>query len=213
MKAVLRAQENQIYRDRGDYESVLFDRQRALNETFFWNDATRERFLFVQDLLISKYTKAWDEAVSISEDLERRIALGEINLTDYEINVSLDPYMVDKEDMNYTDKDYLTEYLASLFLSDSISHSSVEKGRMPQSIILGHCDDLEPDWKGCLRGVFDDSVHIAHIMHTLIEHARWAFEDIMSIRLVWTDIEVNYQTYTDIEPMDMASVQSEKDAQ
>jgi len=45
-------------------------------------------------------------------------------------------------------------------------------------------------------------VHIAHIMHTLIEKAEWAFEDILSIQSVKSSIEVGYQSSTDVEPME-----------
>ena len=212
-KGALRAQEKQLRIARRDFEFVLNNRQRALDEKFVWDVTTRERFLFIQDLLVSKYTEAWDEAVTMAEDIERRIALGEINLTDYEIDVKLGPYMEDDRDSGYTTKDYLTEYMASRYLSDSISHSLLEKGGKPKSIMLGHCDDLAPDWKGRLLGVFDDSVHIAHIMHTLIEQAGWAFEDILSIQSVQSSIEVIYQSCTDIEPMNMTGVSSEGDAQ
>ena len=198
-KEELKAQEKQLRVARRDYEFVLNDRKWALDEKFIWNDATRERFLFIQDLLVSKYTEAWDEAVTIAEDLERHIASGEINLTDYEIDVKLSPYMAEDSDSSCTINDYLTEDMANRYLSDFISHSLLEKGRKPKSIMLGHCDNLALDWKGRLRGVFDDSVHIAHIMHTLIEQAGWAFEDILSIQSVQSSIEVLYQRNTDIE--------------
>ena len=201
-------------------DSALIKRRNELNKRFVWSDESKKHFLFIQDLLVSKYTAAWNEAVAISEELDKRIATGDPTLTDYEIYVELDPYMdngsteeLDAYDDEFSVASRLTENAHKRGLREhmSYSHGKHEKRRL--SILLEQDGGVtEPDgsllcWDEGIEGIFDDDVRIAQIMYRL-RCAYWAIEDILSIVRVWTNIEENYQSCTGIEPMEINRCQS-----
>ena len=177
---------------------VLRERKRRINAKFQWKDETRKRFLLVNDQLYEACVKGWQEALETAAALEVRIKREDSFLKDYEITVNINAY----PKINGDRDDVVTDYFAVKGLNNiaSISHCHYE------TIVLSAdnesfpklCIDKTTNWNGeYFNGEFDND-YICYAIHRLLDSHMWSFQDILSIRRIWIDVEATHQHFSDI---------------
>ena len=169
--------------------------QDEQNKKFIWTELSREQFFRIQQQLVEKLSGVWDKAVSVSRELDKQIESGVQGLLSYEIKVYINPHMDSNDDW---DKHYLTEIKTKRYLSESIRHSQRNNDdkispNLLESLYHAHLHDPYRLW-------LKENEVITLMMHRIIKLG-WAYEDILSINSVTSDIEVSYKICSDNEPL------------
>ena len=173
---------------RYEFDMVLLKRYSKLNHNFSWTAECKAKFLEKNERLMTIFTNSYNEAIATAKKLEQRIQRGDPFLSDYEIEIELQPYIFDKND-------YEDDCIA-LVLSEPdhypinycISHSSFKDDIKNVPIYLDNTFNWNNQY---LTGIFDDH-YICYQIHLLLEN-HWAFQDILNINQIWSDVKVKYQ--------------------
>ncbi|MCL2042797.1 MAG: sel1 repeat family protein [Treponema sp.] len=175
---------------RYEFNKALLKRYEKLNKNFSWTKSKKKKFLEINDKLMSIFIKSYNEALTIAKNLEMRIQNNDPFLSDYEIEITLQPYIFDKNDYE--------EDCIALVLSEpkyhpiefDISHSRFEWIEQEIPVFM----DKSINWNNqYLDGVFNDH-YICYAIHVLLEN-HWSFHDILNIDQIWTDVKVIHQNH------------------
>jgi len=176
-------------------EFILSRRMRKLNKKIIWTKENKDKFLSVNNKLLTVSESAYKEAVLIAEGLEYRIANNDNFLKDYEIEIEINTYM---NDVFYKNDNYigwiLSEPLSNIpVISFTLSHSHYNEQIKEIPFFL----DKNINWNfEYFNKEFQDE-YICSAIHSLIE-THWSFLDIININKIWADVKVYYQHYYDL---------------
>ncbi|MDR0927151.1 MAG: hypothetical protein LBO69_05230 [Ignavibacteria bacterium] len=190
-------------------QQILCERAVKLNKNFEWNQENKTRFLLINDKLTSVFKSAYEEGLSVANELEKRMQNNDIFIKDYEIEIIVMPYFkcMYKDDLGGISCEELEiafncdNRFAFLLcepdyypINDVINHSSINPssiGNECVSIFL----DTSLNWNiQRLADVFPNN-YIGYAIYSLLNH-NWSFKDIINIGKIWADVKVTHQHYT-----------------
>jgi hypothetical protein len=173
-------------------EAVLSERCKKLDAVFEWTAESRKTLLEINQKFAEVWEAAYAEALDIAARLENRIAANDSFVKDYEIKVSVTPYLGDDfydDEVNGTLGYVLSEPKSFSVLDYSFGHNSFKHHEKP--IYL----DRSLNWNlEYFRSNFKDD-YIGYAIHELLDTQAWSFKDIISIRKLWADVEVVHQHF------------------
>ncbi|MCL2000799.1 MAG: hypothetical protein FWG74_05135 [Planctomycetes bacterium] len=189
-----------IYFEVPYYFNILYDilqeRYVKLNHNFSWTKKNKIRILEINNKLMNIFENAYTEAVTIAENLERRIRENDLFLNDYEIIIEIQPYTFAKNmfkdgedgfDLVLSEPKYYP-------ISEHLSHSDFLSDKKSLSVFL----DKSLNWNHeYLEGMFNDH-YICYQIHALLEY-NWAFQDIINIWQIWANVKVCHQHRAAVE--------------
>ena len=177
----------------------LWLRREELNEKFIWTDEARESILELNQKIFDCEKLLYKEYQAIKQELDKRIDAKDNFLTDYNIDMRICPMILipdnDGELVDPWEKsESLVRGIYSL-LNDYIDKDSEMIPRMNYDFVNDKEDDEISNWNNTLGSASehfkDDLIHYA--FHCLYDHAHLAWEDILQIKYLWTEVKVDYQ--------------------
>ena len=177
-------------------DCVLLERKNRLNKDFEWTEENKARFLVINNQLLENGERGWLKALEAAAELEKLIERKEPFLNDYEIEVVMSAHPRIKGDTDEAVTAYLAEEKMR-YMGARIGHSNYKHAISdgPENVPLV---DRSMNWNGeHLRGGFDND-YICYLMHCLLDTHVWSFPDILSINIIWVDVVVTHQFYTNI---------------
>ena len=170
--------------------NLLRFRCHCRDKNFTWTDENKRRFFRINNAFVDSCEKAWAEALATAEALEERIKQQDRFLNDYEIDIKIDAYpypaLDDEEGFEEFDA-YFCEFYELPRIS-SISHSSYKDDDRTRLFI-----DKTTNWNIEYFGDEFENDYICYAIHRLIDTGIWSFEDILSIKQIWADVNVAHQ--------------------
>jgi hypothetical protein len=178
-------------------DKLLLARKRRLCSAFRWTEENKARFLEINNLLLEACEKVWAEGVRLSEEIETRIAKGDEYLSDYEIEIRIDPFPV-IEEIQGMPYDCIPDILAEYFtdertvprLTQPISHCRHESSLREKPLLIDRSINWNDEY---FDGEFDEE-YICYAIHVLRDTDCWTFQDILSINVICTEVKVEYQS-------------------
>ena len=174
-----------------DYMAI---RQWKINDAFEWSPENMEKFLSLNQQLISCFEKIKKEAEAIIQTLQKRIDGEDDFLNGFYIDACVTPYIYVPDEVGTF---WEAENGMEMILSEALNEFE-----LPRLDWISKVEDLndiiylnrncncnkEPHFKGKFEGHF-----ISHAMHDLYDHSCWSFSDIIRINKLWTEIKVIHQ--------------------
>ncbi|MDR1836437.1 MAG: hypothetical protein LBQ89_02155 [Treponema sp.] len=167
------------------FGQIMVERRQRLNKKFKWTDENKQRMVKVSDAFLQAWEDGFAKAKKMIEALN---PVGD----EYTAEIVLYPDITDyKEDGNYHDRIYsvITDYLDSGRKLSMCFHGlpadSEEKFR--ESIHVRR--NLSWNIEGLGDIELKDS-YICYALHILYSHNEWAFEDILKINNISTEIRI-----------------------
>ena len=171
---------------------ILSERVAKIHRHFEWTGENEEKLLKVNEEIMKTFKKAYNEAVSVLNELDKRKKNNDDFIMDYDVTVRSHFYM---EDENYQDKNGSIGFV----LSEPIS------GFSPIEYFLGHSTsqinlkdipiylDKEKNWNSeYFNNEFNDK-YICYAIHELLDTDRWSFYDIIGIKKICAEVEIKHQ--------------------
>jgi hypothetical protein len=175
-------------------KDILYSRRQKLNQDFVWTEENKKKLLHLNDVIIRVFNKAYNEALSVSHELEKRIMENDPFLKDYEIEVILTPYI---EESNVDDLDTIGRLLSEYDNSIKwhLSYPSKNDNTENTPIYLEKSETWN-QWE--YLGNNFDGVNLCYAFMDLISNDNWSSKDIINIGRVYADVKVYRQHYEDI---------------
>jgi hypothetical protein len=170
-------------------DEILFFRAKKLNAEFVWTDEAKARFIEVSDELTAAFRAAYEEAMREAKNLEARIASGDSFVTDYEIEVSIAPYITAPYDDEGEFAYALCEPYSYRPIEYNFGHSSFHRA----VCITPPYANTEINWNKEYFGEVFLNDYIGYCVHALLDSHYWSFSDILNIESVWADVEIKRQ--------------------
>lgn len=178
-------------------EICLYERQRILNEKFEWTEEAKAGILKLNTALIEANKLVNEEYDKLKSELEAREKSDDKFLTDYNIDKRIG-LMIKTLDENgeweepeggiyYILNDYIdcdsfhTQFIATMGDEDNGSPSNWND--------FGNPSEISKHFK-------DDFIHYG--IYCLCHNTPLAWEDILKIRSLWTEVNVDYQRITNL---------------
>jgi hypothetical protein len=175
---------------------ILHERVVKLNRNFEWTEENRDRFIRVNDKITHTFEKAYNEAVSIANELEKRLNSSDDFIQDYEIEIKIGLYMGDEfYDADNGGIGFVLSEPESRHspIYYSFGHSNLEYSLSEKPIYL----DKSKNWNAEHLGNTFDSDYIGYAIHALLDADLWSFKDIINIDNIWADVEVVHQYFVE----------------
>ena len=172
---------------------ALLYRCSKLNNSFSWTKANKRKFLDINKRLMNVFEISYNEAIISAKTLEQRIQNNDPFVSDYEIEVVLAPYISDKNNFEYDSIALVLSEPDHFPINYSISHSSFINNIKVLPVYL----DKSLNWNQLYFGGLFNDQYICHQIHLLMEH-NWAFQDILNINQIWSDVKVIHQHHHSI---------------
>jgi hypothetical protein len=177
-------------------ESCLETRQDILNKNFVWTEEAKSGILRLNAALIEANALVNEEYDKRKSELEAREKSGDKFLTDYNIDKKI-TMMIEtlNEEGEWEEPwDGIYDILNNYIGNDSVNASTI-------ATIGDYSPDETPlNWNitlGIASEQFkDDFIHYG--IHCLWDHTPLAWEDILKIRSLWTEVTVDYQRMTNL---------------
>jgi hypothetical protein len=175
---------------------ILSWRAIKLNRNFEWTDENKRNFLNVNEKLRVSYAKAYNEALSVADELEKRIKNNDDFIKDYMIEITLTPYIKEP----FPNEDALYKFCS--VISEPESEFSIpirhefHHGCYNREInnIPYHLDKS----KNLYTEYYDDFMEandICHAVNLLLDAHEWSLSDIINIDRVLIKVEVTHQNF------------------
>ena len=156
---------------------------------YIWTEEMKARFLLVNNKFMEACEKARAEARARHNELVARMEAGDPFISDFEINIDIQPYMDTSEmteEAETENIDFAEEKGAINFHFSSGSHSGYTHDD-PEYLDIHF--DKSFNWNDeYLTGNFDDE-YICYAIHELLDSG-WNFDNIMNINQIWVDVQV-----------------------
>lgn len=178
-------------------ESLLQERRKQLDSAHIWTDENRKQFLLVDSIIQKSCNNASREALEVARDLEDRIKQNDSFINDYRIDVILNAYpkFGSNDNAEKTVEGYLAEGILLPF--ESTSHNVYKLVNDAKDYSRPYIDKNK-NWNTKYFGnEFKDS-YIGYATHMLLDSGFWSFTDILSVKTVWSDVNVSHQHYNNI---------------
>jgi len=178
---------------------ILSERVTKLNKVFEWTDENKQVFLGINDQLKASFEKAYKEALSIADKLEKRINGNDDFIDDYEIEIALTLYMKepfpDDDNSSYEFGYVLSEPSSRRFqqICYDFCHNCYKDVKNETPVHLDKSRTLW-DWEEYFYDQFNIS-GICYATCLLLESREWSFSDILKIDTIWADVKVEYQNF------------------
>ena len=176
--------------------NILSWRAIKLNRNFEWTDENKRNFLNVNEKLRVSYAKAYNEALSVADELEKKIKNNDDFIKDYMIEITLTPYIKEpfpNEDALYKFCSVISEPESefSIPIRHEFHHGcySREINNIPyhldksKNLYTEHYDD------------FMASNDICHALNLLLDAHEWSLNDIVNIDNIYTEVIVTHQHF------------------
>jgi hypothetical protein len=197
-----------IKKIKSDIEVCLNDRKRILNEKFVWSDDAKKGLLKLNSALIEAQKLVVEEYNIRKSELEARRTSDDKFLTDYNIDsrIKLMITTLDESEVEFFTSTILPIPLDEL--NKAISRVSEPGGIgkiLNQCLAEDVCSSLmvgnnDLNWNNKIGAASehftDDFIHYG--IHYLDNHTPLAWEDILKIRSVWAEVNVDYQRESDL---------------
>jgi hypothetical protein len=172
---------------------ILEERVTKLDDAFEWTKENKEKFSMISKKLTQAFEKAYNEAISVADELENRIKNNDNYLKDYEIIIEITPYIggVYEEDSFDSFGYVLSEPISSPYsiIHYHFGHSNSEK-LDEKPIYL----DKTHNWGISHFGNVSDEDNIGYATHNLLHHSTgWSLKDIVNITKIYADVKVYHQ--------------------
>ena len=175
-------------------DAILFERANKLDSNFEWTDENKQKFLNVNNKIMQAFVSTYNEALSVANELENRIKNGDKFLKDYEIEITITPYIYkdDDDDICYVLSEPVSGFLPMHL--PIIGNSSYNSKVNEKPIYL----DESLNWNIEYFGDTFNNDYICYGIHELLDTHRWSFIDIVNINKIHVDVEVIHQHHIDI---------------
>ena len=173
---------------------ILSERVTKIHRNFEWTNEGKEKLLIINDRIMQTFEKAYNEAVSVINELDNKMKNNDSFIKDYDVTIKLTFYMED-------------EYYEGSAGSIGFVLSEPLSGCSPIEYFLGHSDlrrdfqetpvylDKTMNWNTeYFNNAFADK-YICYAIHELLDADRWSFIDIINIKKIWADVEVKHQYF------------------
>lgn len=178
-------------------ELCLYERQELLNKEFVWTEEAKAGILRLNAALFEASELVKEEYNKRETELEARENSGDKFLTDYNIDKKIS-MMIETldEDGEWEEPSEGIYYI----LNDYIAYKNINAETIA-TIDDHHSPNNEPlNWSQRLGAAYeyfkDDFIHYG--IYCLYGNTPLAWEDILKIRALWTEVEVDYQRITDL---------------
>jgi len=178
-------------------ELCLYERQTLLNEEFVWTEEAKAGILRLNSALFEASELVNEEYNKREAELKAREKSNDKFLTDYNIDkkISMMIYTLDEdgewEEPSEGIYSILNNFIGEKFI-DASTIASIDDHPLPNEESL--------NWNNMLGEASahfkDDFIHYG--LHCLYSHTPLAWEDILKIRSLWTEVEVDYQRITNL---------------
>jgi len=168
------------------FKCIMLERRQRLNKKFKWTDENKKRMVKVSD----EFLKAWEDGFAKAKKMMKMLSPRD---DEKKIEIVLYPDIADfKEDGKYRDRIYsaITGYLNSdMELSMRFYHDPLTKNKdaFRENIHVNR----KLSWN--IEGLGDielEGSYICYALHILFSHNEWAFEDILKISNISTEIRI-----------------------
>ena len=168
---------------------ILLARRIKLNSKFKWTDVSIKRVVRVSN----EFLDAWEEGVR-----KARVMVDALNTEDmFEVEITLYPeILTEKEDEYSSDVyDYITGYLnPKVELNAALSYNAKTKSLDEDSLLKDSFLGRDLNWNIELFGELELQDHfISYSLHVLYSHNHWAFDDILKINNIMTEINIIFE--------------------
>jgi len=187
-------------------QSLLSERQVRLNRAFEWTEGNKKAFVAMSDRLLVACDKGFAEMKAREAEIKKRIAEGDTFIKDYEVEMRIMPYPklahadpeLSKAIANYWGCSMGDDHTEDIecYMAEETTHVLSAHRVEDDCILIDRSENWNIEWFGCAKRLDEIFAgdYICYAVHGLLD-ANWSFEDIISIRRVWVDVEVKYQYY------------------
>ncbi|MDR2970604.1 MAG: hypothetical protein LBU83_01555 [Bacteroidales bacterium] len=176
-----------LLRERQRLNVLLRERKRCLNEKFIWTDEARERILKLNQKIFDCEKLLYEEYDARKKELDERINANDKFLTDYNIDmkINLQIFLLD-EDGEWTEPSHgIYSVLNDLMRKEAETIATInyfeDKEMLNWNQTIGSASEYFKD----------DFIHYA--FHVLYSHLNLAWEDILKINWLDTEVCIDYQ--------------------
>jgi len=177
------------YCDEFGIGNLLSERQKCLNEKFIWTNEAREGILKLNQKIFDCEKLLYEEYNARKKELDERINANDKFLTDYNIDmkINLQIFLLD-EDGEWTEpSDGIYSVLNNLMCKEAETIATLNYDDKNDEKLLNWNQMI-----GSASEYFkDDFIHYA--FHALYSHLNLAWEDILKINWLDTEVCVDYQ--------------------
>ena len=170
----------------------LWHRQKLLNEKFVWNEGVVERILQLNQKIFDCEKLLYKEYESRKKELEDREAANDPFLTDYNIDMAIKLYIYTLgEDGEWEEpkEGSIYDIFNGLLKRDA--------GMIP---VINYRNKELLNWaptRGEAKKYLEN--HFIHYaFHCMYDHAYMAWEDILKVNCIWSEVNVDYQRIIDL---------------
>ena len=178
-------------------ELCLYERRKLLNEEFVWTEEAKAGILRLNVALFEASELVNEEYNKQEAELEARKKSGDKFLTDYNIDKKIS-MMIETldEDGEWEEPSEGIYYI----LNDYIAYKNINAETIATIGDKDFADEEPLNWNQRLGAAYehfkDDFIHYG--IYCLYGNTPLAWEDILKIRALWTEVEVDYQRITDL---------------
>lgn len=167
----------------------LFERQKLLNEKFVWTEDARKQILLLNEKIFACEKLLHEEYAAKKKELEDRESRNDKFLTDYNISMKLELWIyTPNKDGELDEPEEGTIYS---FINDKLH---VHADMIPRK---NYNNEELLNWNDEMGKLFEnDFLHYA--FHCMCDHEHLAWEDILKINYIWSEVNVDYQRGIDL---------------
>jgi len=175
-------------------DNVLRERAHKLNKIFKWTADNKKIFLTINDKITLIFEKAYNEAIKIANEFEKRIIDNDDFIKDCQIEIKISLYMDEayySASKNHKIGDVLSEPISNYYpISLSIGHYNFKKYLSEKPLFLDKTINCNIDF-----GDTFNNEYIGYAMNILLDNNLWSFHDIVNVKTIWADVVVAHQHY------------------
>jgi hypothetical protein len=180
--------------------SLLVERANRLNYKFAWTRDAIDKFVYLNEEIISSCEKANVEARSIIEACNQRIKAKDAFLNDFEIRIVLLPFILQKNEKTggYSEPvDGSIDDFLNFCMQDDTGLNFDPRRNFDTDEIL-YLQRYE-DWRDTTLWPGSENFKMCYGMHVLMYHiAELSIPDILRIKDIWAEVQVRYQHFLSV---------------
>jgi hypothetical protein len=178
---------------------VMNKRCEILNQSFIWSDDKKQIVINLNDSLFRVFKIAYEEARSISEELDKRINNNDEFIKNYTTKIVINP------EFSLDENRGVDRGIKEILLHAGL-YSQFGRIRESENVIMydfeyppdGYLDKSKlRNQEQCFGGIFD-GINLSDAFQDLIVIGKWSLNDIINIKGLWAEVNISKQYYEDL---------------
>ena len=189
-------EQQRLLENKIDYctRNLLSERQKLLNEKFVWTEEAIERIRQLNQKIFDEEKLLYKEYEARKKELKERESGNDPFLTDYNLNMEINLSIYTFDD--YVDGEWGEPTTGSIYdiLNEQLRKESRTIARM------NYIDHDLLNWNVMIgkAGKHFENDFIHYAFHGMYDHASLAWEDILKVNCIWSEVNVDYQRIIDL---------------